>query len=224
MPNSDALTNTWNMNFGVTLTDPEIALNYFTVFDERVNPIDAGLSTFSVIPIRTGTIDSGASGNTNAWSGILPFTTQFADTAHLYPMTDHIWFVTGYTNVSTNESGIALSTGTIGTPPPDFSTLSGGIDEGALAAELVSYWDLPEPIDSPLPTTFGFMQNTANINVPVTSTCAYSNPFWHYSDGSSIGTFTAVATAVPEPGTITLLVSALLGLGAFYLRRRRAKA
>jgi hypothetical protein len=34
-----------------------------------------------------------------------------------------------------------------------------------------------------------------------------------------------IATAVPEPGTITLLVSALLGLaGAFYLRRRPAKA
>ena len=31
-------------------------------------------------------------------------------------------------------------------------------------------------------------------------------------------------TAVPEPATLTLLVSALLGLGAFYLRRRRAKA
>ena len=29
-------------------------------------------------------------------------------------------------------------------------------------------------------------------------------------------------TAVPEPTTLTLLVSALLGLGAFYLRRRRA--
>ena len=28
---------------------------------------------------------------------------------------------------------------------------------------------------------------------------------------------------VPEPGTLTLLVSALLGLGAFHLRRRRAK-
>ena len=34
-----------------------------------------------------------------------------------------------------------------------------------------------------------------------------------------------IATAVPEPGTLTLLVSALLGLaGAFYLRRRRAGA
>jgi hypothetical protein len=34
-----------------------------------------------------------------------------------------------------------------------------------------------------------------------------------------------IATAVPEPGTLTLLVSALLGLvGAFCLRRRRAKA
>jgi hypothetical protein len=31
-------------------------------------------------------------------------------------------------------------------------------------------------------------------------------------------------TAVPEPTTLTLLVSALLGLGAFYLRRRAAKA
>ena len=32
-------------------------------------------------------------------------------------------------------------------------------------------------------------------------------------------------TAVPEPGTLTLLVSALLGLaGAAYLRRRQAKA
>jgi hypothetical protein len=30
---------------------------------------------------------------------------------------------------------------------------------------------------------------------------------------------------IPEPGTLTLLVSAMLGLaGAFYLRRRRAKA
>ncbi len=33
----------------------------------------------------------------------------------------------------------------------------------------------------------------------------------------------AIAVAVPEPGTLTLLVSALLGLGAFCLRRRRAK-
>jgi hypothetical protein len=34
-----------------------------------------------------------------------------------------------------------------------------------------------------------------------------------------------IATAVPEPSTLTLLFSALLGLaGAFYLRRRRAKA
>jgi len=33
-----------------------------------------------------------------------------------------------------------------------------------------------------------------------------------------------IATAVPEPGTLTLLISALLGLGASYLRRRGAKA
>ena len=31
-----------------------------------------------------------------------------------------------------------------------------------------------------------------------------------------------IAATVPEPGTLTLLVSALLGVGAFYLRRRRA--
>jgi len=31
-------------------------------------------------------------------------------------------------------------------------------------------------------------------------------------------------TAVPEPSTLTLLVSALLGLGAFHLRQHRAKA
>jgi hypothetical protein len=32
----------------------------------------------------------------------------------------------------------------------------------------------------------------------------------------------ATTTTVPEPGTLTLLASAMLGLGAFYLRRRRA--
>jgi hypothetical protein len=45
--------------------------------------------------------------------------------------------------------------------------------------------------------------------------------------GSHYGsmTITNFGITVPEPGTLTLLVSALLGLaGAFYLRRRRAKA
>ncbi len=32
-----------------------------------------------------------------------------------------------------------------------------------------------------------------------------------------------IATAVPEPGSLTLLASAMLGIGVVYLRRRRAK-
>jgi hypothetical protein len=49
-----------------------------------------------------------------------------------------------------------------------------------------------------------------------------------YSDGQQDGIRiegTLSGTIVPEPGTLMLLVSALLGLaGAVYLRRRGAKA
>jgi hypothetical protein len=43
-------------------------------------------------------------------------------------------------------------------------------------------------------------------------------------DSLDLGSYsTWVIAGVPEPSTVTLLFSALLGLGVVYLRRRRAK-
>ncbi|MGD0655148.1 MAG: hypothetical protein ABSA16_12445 [Thermoguttaceae bacterium] len=59
----------------------------------------------------------------------------------------------------------------------------------------------------------------------VTPPSPYS-PFYAsttYETDSSNG-FSIVATVIPEPTTLTLLASSLLGLGLVYLRRRGAKA
>ena len=55
------------------------------------------------------------------------------------------------------------------------------------------------------------------------SDCPFSGPPIASQPGVSIGVAPMIiATAVPEPASLTLLISALVGLGAFYLRRRRA--
>jgi hypothetical protein len=54
-------------------------------------------------------------------------------------------------------------------------------------------------------------------------THAYGS-FGNYGYVSETLSITNFGITIPEPGTLTLLVSALLGLGAFYLRRHRAKA
>jgi hypothetical protein len=86
-------------------------------------------------------------------------------------------------------------------PPPDF-VLTGGFAGGPHAG----------PLGENFATTGDFTSTSLTWNTYVSLPYGHMAPVY------------ALSSVIPEPGTLTLLSTALLGLGAFYLRRRRAKA
>lgn len=77
-------------------------------------------------------------------------------------------------------------------------------------------WD--EPIDDAYDLFQGYAQTNPQELLSFSKVAAYPSTLDLGSNASWI-----VATAIPEPTTVTLLGAGLLGLGFAYLRRRRAK-
>ncbi len=206
----------------ITLTDPTMTLSNFLVLENVVMAIPgqpSGTISDMWLPMTAN-----ANGDTYTW--------RFRDTAIPYVSTFGPGFYgTGYYNVmatytdpSTGSSGVTMFVGNSVANQPPASFQQYGVSEAAMQSAIN---DSPyDPLTSTdIDAIETFEQGNPGMLFPCAPGGTLTGDYWAYSDGHSIGSLSAVATLVPEPASLTLLVSALLGLaGAFYLRQRRAKA
>jgi len=176
-----------------------------------------GVNTYTgATTINAGTLALGAAGAINANSAItVAAGATFDTTAQSYT----------FSTVKTTTIGVgATGAGLINSAAVTFSSANLGFDFGTTSTLLPSYTVL---------TATGITGDFAGVSATGTSiTGSFINAGsgnWTLTSGGydltfseSLGTLTAVASAVPEPATYAVILGTLALVGVVYRRRRRA--
>jgi hypothetical protein len=115
--------------------------------------------------------------------------------------------------------------------PQAFGTLAGGVYSSAASGDTVALFANMGSYGQCVGLSFGYISGAWLSNTTTWDDTTVSGLgltpgtyTWTWGSGATADSFVMNISQVPEPTTLTLLGSALLGLGVVYLRRRRAKA